>query len=220
MLGWLRWSSGRKAAVEETRLLGLPVMVLQLPERLRGRERKIGKALALLTRRQVSRLLAPPEFEYWPLCIRAGLCPMDSRALRCALAPVWTDLTLRAKGIRPEQAVLRLCGARENSDMERVAHSLCPLVRNLIIDVPGEGKLAAGLRREFGLPVLAAQAAQTDLTLCFDPGPVLERVKYGLRGCQLPHDCEILPLLSALWESGRIKTEEITLQIHDIVDFS
>ena len=104
--------------------------------------------------------------------------------------------------------------------MERVARSLCPLVRNLIVDVPGEGKLAARLRQEFGLPVLAAQAARSDLTLHFAPGPVLEEAKYGLRGCLLPRDCEILPLLSALWESGRIKTEEITLQIHDIVDFS
>lgn len=220
MLGWLRWSSGRSVVLEKTQLLGLPVMALYLPERLRSRERKIGKALARLRCQRVSRLLAPPEFEYWPLCTRAGLCPVDTRALCCALAPVWVDTALRAKGIRPEQAVLRLCGTRENSDMERVARSLCPLVRNLIIDAPGKGELAARLRREFGMPVLAAQTARADLKLHFAPGPVLEGAEYGLRGCLLPRDCEILPLLSALWESGRIKTEEITLQIHDIVDFS
>ena len=220
MLGWLRWSKRRNVMAEEIRLLGLPVMLLYLPERLRGRERKMSKALARLTRQRVSRLLVPPEFEYWSLCIRTGLYPVDTRALCCVLAPVWVDTVLRAKGNRPEQAVLRLCGTRENSDMERVARSLCPLVRNLIIDVPGKGELAAHLRQEFGMPVLAAQAARADLTLHFAPGPILKGAKYSLRGCLLPRECEILPLLSALWESGRIQTEEITLQIHDIVDFS
>ena len=220
MLGWLRWSKRRNVMAEEIRLLGLPVMLLYLPERLRGRERKMSKALARLTRQRVSRLLVPPEFEYWSLCIRTGLYPVDTRALCCVLAPVWVDTVLRAKGNRPEQAVLRLCGTRENSDMERVARSLCPLVRNLIIDVPGKGELAARLRREFGLPVSPMQSTRIDLTLCFDPGPVLKGAKYSLRGCLLPRECEILPLLSALWESGRIQTEEITLQIHDIVDFS
>lgn len=213
MLGWLRWSGGRKAEVEETRLLDLPVMVLYLPERLRGHERKISKALALLTRRQVSRLLVPPGFEYWPLALQVGLRPVDTQGLRCALVPAWTETVLGTKGLDPKQTVLCLRGEQKNPCVARAARLLCPIVRNLVIDAPGGETLTAALRQEFGLPVLPARSTRLDLTLRFDPGPILEGAVYGLQGTFMPDDCERLPLLSALWESGRIRTEEITLQI-------
>jgi len=97
--------------------------------------------------------------------------------------------------------------------LEETLRTLCPRVRNLVIDVPGEGGLAAALRREYGVPVLPPRSVSADLTLCFDPGPVLEGAKYGLPGGCLPPDCDALPLLSALWENGRVKVEEIAVQI-------
>lgn len=213
MLGWLRWSGGRKAVVEETRLFGIPAAVLYLPERLHGHERKISKALVHLAGRRVSRLLTPPDFSEWQLAAKAGLRPVDTQELRCALAPVWVEAMLGAKGLDPEQAVLCLCGERENPCMAQVARMLCAVVRNLVVDAPGGEILAARLQREFGLPVLPVRSARIDLTLHFAPGPVLEGASYGLQGSSLPADCEVLPLLSVLWESGRIKKEEITLQI-------
>ncbi len=213
MLGRVQWSAERKIRLEQDRLLGLPLLTLELPGRTRGQERRVKKGARLLAERRVTRVLTPPEFPHWPVLLERGLRPVDTQALRCALAPAWVRAALAVRGIPPEHAVLRLLGARESPDMARVACRLCPLVRNLVIDVPGGGTLAARLRREFGLPILPAQWAQADLDLRFDPGPVLAGAAFTLARAELPADCEILPLLSALWESGRVKTEEIVLQI-------
>lgn len=213
MLGRVRWGEGRKLRLEQERLLELPVLTLELPTQIRGQERRLSKGARLLAERRVTRVLTPPWFEGWQTLLRHGLRPVETQALRCALAPAWVRAALKARGVRAERAVLALSGARESYDMERVAMALCPLVRNLVIDVPGGGTLAARLRREYGLPVLPVQAARADLTLRFDPGPVLEGAEFVLEQTELPRDCEILPLLSALWENGRVKTEEITVQI-------
>ena len=216
MLGRIRWEDGRKIRVEGERLLDLPLLTLGLPDRERGRERRLRKAVRLLTERRVSRVLVPPGFPLWPDLAGRGLRPVDTNALRCALVPAWVRAALALRGIQPEQAVLQLAGGRESPDMERVAWSLCPLVRNLVIDTPGDGVLAVRLRREFGLPVLPAGSVQTDLCLRFDPGPVLEGGSFSLDGACLPEDCERLPLLAALWECGRVKTQEIIVKIHGI----
>ena len=213
MLGRIQWSEERKLRLESERLLDLPVLTLALPARTRGQERRVRKGARLLIDRRVTRVLVPPDFPLWPLLREQGLRPVDTGALRCVLAPTWVMAALAARGIQPQNAVLLLTGARESADMARVAWQLCPLVRNLVIDVPGGGTLAAGLRREYGLPVLPARSARADLTLHFDGGPTLTGAKYTLEGAALPPDCEALPLLSALWESGRIRTEQITLQI-------
>lgn len=212
MLGRVTWGEGRKVRLEHERLLDLPLLTLELPVRTRGQERRVKKGARLLIEQRVTRVLMPPDFPLRPLLLEQGLRPVDTQALRCALAPAWVRAALADRGIRPEAAVLLLTGARESPDMARVAHQLCPLVRNLVIDVPGGGALAARLRREYGLPILPARAARADLTLRFDPGPVLEGAAFMLARADLPRDCEILPLLSALWESGRVKTEEIKIK--------
>lgn len=213
MLGRIRWGEERKMGLEQERLLDLPVLTLRLPMQTRGQERRVKKGARLLAGHRVTRVLTPPNFPHWKHLMEQGLRPVDTQALRCMLAPAWAAAALTVGGTRPERAVVALSGARESSDMERVAMALCAMVRNLVIDVPGGGALAARLRREYGLPVLPAQAVRADLTLRFDPGPVLEGAQFLLKQAELPRDCETLPLLSALWESGRVKTEEITIRI-------
>jgi hypothetical protein len=85
------------------------------------------------------------------------------------------------------------------------------MVRNLILDAPGGDVLAARLGREFGLPVLPPRCARADLTLHFDPAPVLAGAQFSLEGAALPQDCEILPLLSVLWENGSIQTKHVKI---------
>ena len=213
MLGRIRWEEGRRMRLAQERLWELPVLTVYLPERGRGQPRRLEKAARALAERRVTRVLAPPDFPHWQALTRRGLQPVDTQALRCALTPAWVRAALAARGIAPEKAVLSLAGARESPDMERVAWALCPMVRNLIIDVPVGGGLAARLRREYGLPVLPVRSVQADLVLRFDPGPILAGAGYSLQGAELPRDCEILPLLAALWENGRVKTEEISVQI-------
>lgn len=211
MLGRICRGDGRGARIREERLLGLTVCALELPEHIRRQEKALKRGARLLLERRVTRVLAPPRFERWRELAGLGLRPVDTRALRCALAPKWVDASLASRGIARERAVLLLEGARESPDMERVARAICPMVRNLIIDVPGGGALAGQLRRQFGLPVLPARSAKADLTLAFSPGPVLEGASFSLDGTALPGDCEALPLLCALWEAGLVKTEEITI---------
>ncbi len=214
MLGRVEWGAGRRIELELEQLWDLPVLALTVPDRARGRERRLQKGARALAEHRVTRVLAPPGFQGWPVLLEQGLRCVDTQALRCALAPAWVKAALSARGIPPRRAILRLTGARESPDMGRVARALCPAVRNLIVDVPGGGSLALGLRREFGLPVLPARSVQADLTLVFDPGPVLAGAAFFLPGYPPPPcSCEILPLLSALWESGRIRTEEIGVQI-------
>lgn len=211
MLGWIRWSKGRKVRLEQELILGLPLLVLYLPEQIRGQERRVKKGVRLLTEHRVTRVLVPPQFTWWQVLMQAGLRPVETQALRCMLVPAWVKASMAVAGIRSEQAVLRLSGRRETPDMALAAHQLCPMVRNLIIDVPDGESLAARLRKEYGLPILPARSAQADLTLYFDSGPVLEGATFRLADEDLPPDCEFLPLLSALWECGRVKTEDIKI---------
>lgn len=215
MLGWICCYGGRKLDVEREQVVGLPVLTLYLPERERGMARRAAKGARLLVRNRVTRVLAPPDFSWWNELRPCGLRPVETRALCCALAPAWVEVSLAARGIGPERAVVCLRGGRESPEMACLARQLCSRVRNLTFDVPGECETEKSLRREFGLPVLPARNARPDLVLCFADGPILEGARYALRGCELPENCESLPLLSALWESGRVKTEDIRI----FVDF-
>ena len=211
MLGRIRWEDRRKIGLEEERLLDLPVLTLTLPAREKGSERRLNKGVRLLRQRRVTRVLTPAGFDDWPALYERGLRAVDTTPLRCALVPAWVRASLAVKGVRPENAVLCLRGNRESPEMVRSALAVCPMVRGLVIDAPG-GALSARLRREFGMPVLPARSAQAHLTLTFDPSPVLTG-RFALQHVPLPEDCDRLPLLAALWESGRIKTEEILVRV-------
>lgn len=213
MLGWIRWSEEHKIRFEQELILGLPLLVLYLPKRERGQERRVRKGAHLLTGHRVTRVLTPPQFAWWPILTQMGLRTVETQSLRCRLAPTWVRAVMTAAGIRAEQAVLRLSGSRETPDMALAAHRLCPLVRNIVIDVPNGEHLAAQLRREYGLPILPVRSTRVDLTLYFDSGPVLEGAAFVLDGENLPTDCETLPLLSVLWECGRVKTEDIKILV-------
>lgn len=213
MLGRIQWGEVRKTRMEEERLMGLPVLVLTLPLLARRRERVARKGLFALSGQGVSRVLLPSDWDLWPLLRQCGLRGVETGGFRCALAPAWVDAVLRGKGLSPERAVLFLSGERESAAMCRVARALCPLVRNLVIDVPGGGELSKQLRREFGLPVLGTRGIRADARLVFAPDPVLHGCTVGVRNTDLlPTDCDSLSLLCVLWENQRIKTEDIVLK--------
>lgn len=213
MLGRIRWSDERRIRAEQEFLMGMRIQVLYLPRCERGLERRMRKGVDLLKAYRVNRVLVPPDFVWWPLLKQLGLRPVETRSLRCTLVSDWVKTVMESAGILPQRAVVRLNGERETSDVLLAAHQLCPIIRNLVIDVPGGEKLTAQLRREYGIPVLPAKSARADLTVWFEEGPVLKGASFGLKDCNLPLDCEVLPLLSALWECGRIKTEDIAILI-------
>lgn len=213
MLGWLRWGESHTIKLSLEQLRGLPVLRMDLPRRSRRPERTVRRGAELLRRQRVTHVLVPSEFEWWPVLERTGLRKVDTRSLRCALAPEWVLLKLSELGVAPGEACLCLKGCREDVDMELAARRLCGVVRNLVIDVPGDSLLALRLRREFGVPVLPAASVNGHLTLEFDSGPVLSGIQVSLKKGGLPEDCDRLALIGALWENGRVKLNEIAIQL-------
>lgn len=213
MLGRMRWGRGRKVVLEAEQILGLSLLSVELPQGSRRPERMVQKGAELLRRNRVTRVLVPAEFPWWEVLAHNGLRPVETRALRCALAPAWVAAQLKRQNISPEDAVLCLRGEKGEPELERVARTLCPVIRNLILDVPGGNMTAKRLRQEMGIPVLLGGSFAAHLTLQFDGGPVLTGANVALPSKTLPPDCDRFPLLGVLWENGRIKIEEIALEI-------
>lgn len=227
MLGQLVFDGGR-GGPRRALLYGLPVLRCQAdPEGFWG-ERRLKRAGRSLCAGGAVRALVPAGFDRWPLLLKLGLRPVDPGAfLRAQAAPLAASL-LERQGLAPDRATVALRGRRADGEMLRAALALCPRVRRLTISAPQGGEeLAAWLRREYGLPVLPADApAQAALLL--QPGTEPEDVNpcpaltlFGpepdLAGLRLsapdlaPTDREDLPLLSALWEGGRLGPEQLKI---------
>ena len=227
MLGQLVFDGGR-GGPQRALLYGLPVLRCQAdPEGFWG-ERRLKRAGRSLCAGGAVRALVPAGFDRWPLLLKLGLRPVDPGAfLRAQAAPLAASL-LERQGLAPDRATVALRGRRADGEMLRAALALCPRVRRLTISAPqGGAELAAWLRREYGLPILPADApAQAALLLqpgtepedanpcpaltLFGPEPDLAGLRLSAPDLA-PTDREDLPLLSALWEGGRLGPEQLTI---------
>lgn len=227
MLGQLVFDGGR-GGPQRALLYGLPVLRCQAdPEGFWG-ERRLKRAGRSLCAGGAVRALVPAGFDRWPLLLKLGLRPVDPGAfLRAQAAPLAASL-LERQGLAPDRATVALRGRRADGEMLRAALALCPLVRRLTISAPQGGEeLAAWLRREYGLPILPADApAQAALLLqpgtepedanpcpaltLFGPEPDLAGLRLSAPDLA-PTDREDLPLLSALWEGGRLGPEQLKI---------
>lgn len=227
MLGQLVFDGGR-GGPQRALLYGLPVLRCQAdPEGFWG-ERRLKRAGRSLCAGGAVRALVPAGFDRWPLLLKLGLRPVDPGAfLRAQAAPLAATL-LEHQGLSPDRATVALRGRRADGEMLRAALALCPRVRRLTISAPQGGEeLAAWLRREYGLPILPADApAQAALLLqpgtepedanpcpaltLFGPEPDLAGLRLSAPDLA-PTDREDLPLLSALWEGGRLGPEQLKI---------
>lgn len=227
MLGQLVFDGGR-GGPRRALLYGLPVLRCQAdPEGFWG-ERRLKRAGRSLCAGGAVRALVPAGFDRWPLLLKLGLRPVDPGAfLRAQAAPLAASL-LERQGLAPDRATVALRGRRADGEMLRAALALCPRVRRLTISAPQGGEeLAAWLRREYGLPILPADApAQAALLLqpgtepedanpcpaltLFGPEPDLAGLRLSAPNLA-PTDREDLPLLSALWEGGRLGPEQLKI---------
>lgn len=227
VLGQLVFDGGR-GGPRRALLYGLPVLRCQAdPEGFWG-ERRLKRAGRSLCAGGAVRALVPAGFDRWPLLLKLGLRPVDPGAfLRAQAAPLAASL-LERQGLAPDRATVALRGRRADGEMLRAALALCPRVRRLTISAPQGGEeLAAWLRREYGLPILPADApAQAALLLqpgtepedanpcpaltLFGPEPDLAGLRLSAPDLA-PTDREDLPLLSALWEGGRLGPEQLTI---------
>ena len=227
MLGQLVFDGGR-GGPRRALLYGLPVLRCHTdPEGFWG-ERRLKRAGRSLCTGGAVRALVPTGFDRWPLLLALGLRPMDPGPfLRAHAAPLTASL-LERHGLAPDRATVALRGRRADGEMLRAALALCPRVRRLTISAPQGGEeLAAWLRREYGLPILPADApAQAALLLqpgtepedanpcpaltLFGPEPDLAGLRLSAPDLA-PTDREDLPLLSALWEGGRLGPEQLKI---------
>ena len=219
---------GGRGGPRRALLYGLPVLRCQAdPEGFWG-ERRLKRAGRSLCAGGAVRALVPAGFDRWPLLLKLGLRPVDPWAfLRAQAAPLAASL-LERQGLAPDRATVALRGRRADGEMLRAALALCPRVRRLTISAPQGGEeLAAWLRREYGLPILPADApAQAALLLqpgtepedanpcpaltLFGPEPDLAGLRLSAPDLA-PTDREDLPLLSALWEGGRLGPEQLKI---------
>lgn len=224
MVGQLVITPRGRGKTEECRLYGLPVLRSEADQSGFWGERRLRGAGRRLRLGGVLRVLTPPDFDRWPILERFGLRPVNpEQFVRAQSVPLALRL-LERQGVAPDRAAVALRGARADRDMARAAAQLCPLVRNLIVDAPRGGmELAQWLRREFGVPILPpGEAGQAELHFqagcpqretaleLYGPRPRLAGLKLTAPGLA-EEDRENLPLLTVLWEGGRLDQSGIKI---------
>ena len=219
MLGLLCWSEERGVRLERAQLLGMPVLQVNLAPGGRWENRRLRRAARLLERQGVRRVLVPPEFHGWQELSKRGLRGVDPVSLYRAMADRLVMAGLERRGVENERACVVLRGEYVDADLERTARLLCPKVRTLIIQVEWGGeRLARELYRTFGAAPqpegrpdtavrFSGEGQQGELVLCGQA----ELLGLGLDmdGSTLPEGLEAMPLLTALWQSGRLSLEEL-----------
>ena len=219
------------------RVLDMPILRAEIPEP--WRPRRLRRAARALRKQGVKRVLVPAGFAQWDTLesgggwgggrgeVVGGLGPVETGEFCRAMAPAVALAALTGAHIRPEGATVVLRGERVTRAMRMSALKLCPEVKNLLIAAPvGGAGLQAELRREYGVPALEdAPGRAPDLAIHFAPSagggarivdlsgnsPRMDHFSFALREQTLPEDCEGLPLLAALWETGRLDTAQITV---------
>lgn len=212
------WGRGRPR-IEPVRVHSLPLLGAGLPPGggLRGLDRG---AKALRTRGCARALTAPgldctelPEILH-----RNGLTPIDPLPLCRAKAPQLALALVEQLPLRRRCVALRGEDARAAWPM---AAALCPQVGMLLLDFDrGEEELARRLREVFGAAALSLrQGPPPQVSVEFTPRG--EAVGTPLRLWGTPQLAgrkltgvgeEYLPLLELLWETGRLRLEDIAVQ--------
>ena len=219
LLGEIRYHPQGDGRPRKGERYGMPVLEIQLPPGGWREKGRLRTAARRLVRQGVRRTLVPPQFSHWELLEARGLRPVDPLPFLRFYAGELTLAAMLQEGIAPWEGSAALRGRRVDRDMVRAAEFLCPRVRELAISAQQGGEeLAAWLRREYGMPVRpdgadvtaavrldlwAPAGGQRELRL-FGEEPDLAGIRP--RGAGLEReDQEDLPLLAALWETGRLE---------------
>lgn len=223
MLGAITYGNTGAGRPRRTVRYGLPLLEVALRSGSWREKGRVRSAARQLRRQGIVRVLAPPEFAHWDLLENRGLRRVDPLPfLRCYAGELALAALLR-EGVAPQQGTVALRGRRVDRDMVRAAEFLCSRVRELAVSAPqGGAELAAWLRREYGMPVrpdgegitaavrfapCPAPAGGRELIL-YDGPPDLTGISLRAAGLEGP-DREDLPLLAALWETGRLEAQDL-----------
>ncbi len=216
--------AGLRIYLERAERLGLPVLRASLSPDGLGGTRRLRRAGRALRRSGVTRVLVPAGFARWEVLSNQGLRGVDPLLFLQNQAGGLVLAALARRGLEPGSCAVALRGERADRLMEQTARVLCPRVRDVCICAPRGGEeLSAALRWEFGAAV-RPDFSGVDAAVRFSPnsadggGAVLDLFQPGLELCgvrisledgSLPPECEPLPLLAALWETGRVREDAL-----------
>lgn len=214
MNAYFFFSHRRRLRVWQEEVRGMPLLRLELPERLTSRVCR--RAEYFLARCGVHQALnLPPD---WPGQTLPPLIP--TRSLWIQKAPETALFLLRRQGIDPARATVEFCGQRFAPQAEQAILALVPQVRAISLSLPVPEQFVWRLQREYGVSPVSTPG---DLALCYAPSArprmlPLWQQQPEITGASLfcplpdaPQGCPSLPLLAALEEQGRLTAEEIQI---------
>lgn len=181
--------------------------------------RRLKRAGRLLRKAGVLRVLTPEGFQGWEALRRFGLREVDPAPFLRAHAAPLAVAALEKRGERPERCAVALRGARAEREMIRAAHALSQRFREVCVSAPGGGEeLGRAMREEYGMavrpdwpgvPAAVRFDASADMRggavlSLFAPRPELAGVEIGWKEGEPDGGTDLLPLLAALWEAGKV----------------
>lgn len=232
MVGWLLpvERRGWLIRLDPAQAGGLPVLRASVPVCAslgqRRWERRMERAARRLADAGCRRALAPAGFLGWAAAGRQGLRPVETQGLCRTMAAALLLGQLAQRHIPPEQAVVGLYGRRVDRACYQAAMALCPVVRQLVVDVPeGGAELARSLRAEYGAAVLEGGGPSPHAAACFSPArqpPARAMVLYGPRpalgglalvpaGVTPPAGADPAAFTALLWSCGRLPLRQIAV---------
>lgn len=217
MIGQLIWTGERRfrTRFRVESICGIPILRAELPGLPDdpGAPRRKERALRRMEQEGCRRLMEPSD--------QAQLPPVSTRSLWQSVAAPLTLSFFLKHGQRPERARVALESDRVTRPLFSACCQLIPAVRSISLSpCLGDEELAWWLERQYGVPVTSGGG---DVTVCFTPGPgpagaclpLGEEVPFlpdftlDWNAGTLPENYPKLPLLSVLWETGRIRPEDL-----------
>lgn len=220
MVGWLRLTGEKhlRPTVTPVQVLGYPLAEVSLPTG--DLSRRLRQGARALERRGIRRVVTAPGLAKREELEALGLSPVDPLPLCVAKGRDMALFLMKGIPLRERRVAIR--GDRAAGPAWELAHALCPETAALFLEFErGEAELADSLRGRYGAAPQPLGQDTPQLTLEFSPGPYPagrtlklwgEPDLCGLRLCPpgpVPPDLEELPLLTLLWEAGRVRTDEI-----------
>lgn len=220
MVALLRYDGRKRGRVRMRQVLhsGVVFLAVDLPKRMGGvRWRRLARSLR---KRGARRAIPVGE---GPSPQRLGLVPVDPAPLCRSLAPAMTQALLAQIPLRCRRVALR---GEDGRTAAALAQALCAQARTLLLDFDrGEEELARDLRGRLGIacPHLGqGEEPQMCLELAPRPtkGPCTVRLwgEPDLGGLTLtaaapPPGTPPLAFWTVLWETGRLRAEEIAVTL-------
>ena len=197
--------------------------------------RRVLSAAKRLRRLGISCAVLPEDFPYRELLEKHGVGPMPTLALRRTLAADLTRAAMAAKGLSGGSAKLAVTGDQLTGELVKAVTELALRNRYILLDLAlGGEELCRGLRREYGVSLLAAPSVEqlegADVLVMFAPrrelsrrNPVVLMLYEGEEQPlpplalppaleeRLPAGCDRPQILAALQEAGVLRPGQITV---------